>query len=135
MLEVAGELTPRASMAAIVGAAGSSAKRRTISAFASAARQRGGRHPPRLACRDIAARQAQRRKMAEAIAMRAIDAQQLAAPRSPVGPEAHAVERQAEHGRGHPVLRDDRGDVRMVMLDAELRNAPQSARAAPRGAC
>ena len=30
--------------------------------------------------------------------MRGVDAQQFAAPRSPVGAETHAVERQAEHG-------------------------------------
>ena len=135
MLEVAGELTPRASMDAIVGAAGSSAKRRAISALAPAARERGGRHAPRLARGDVAARQAQRRKMAEALATRAVDAQQLAAPRSPVGAEAHAVERQTEHGRRDPMLGDDRGDVRMMVLNAELRDSPVVARAAPRGAC
>ena len=91
---------------------------------ASAAGERRGGHSPRLARGDISARQAQRSELPEALAMRAIDAQQFAAPRAPVGAEAHAVEREPEHGRGHPVLGHDRGDVRMVMLDAVMRNTP-----------
>ncbi len=78
-------------------AAGSSPKRRGDLRLAPAARQRRRRHAPRLARGDVAAGQAQRHQMSQALAARAVDAQQLAAPGAAVAAQTHAVEREAEH--------------------------------------
>ena len=91
--------------------------------YAPATGKRRGGHPPRLACRDIPARQAQWCDVAKALPTRAVHAEQFAAPRTSVRAEAHAVERKSEHRRSAPVLGDDRGNVRVVMLDAVVPNA------------
>ena len=63
--------------------------------------------------------------------MRAVDAQQFAAPRGAVGAEPHTVQRQPEHRTRHTVLGDDGGNVRMVVLDRLERHLPL--RREPRG--
>jgi len=120
-LELGGQFTSRSSICAIVAAPGTS-KRRAISCLRPSAcsadaamrraRARLDRRPAAAACAD-----------GDAGHRRAVNRQQLAAPRSAVGAEPDAVQRKAEDRSVHTVLGSDCGDVRVVMLHAARRDA------------
>lgn len=61
--------------------------------------------------------------MTEPFEVAAVDAQQFAAPGLAIGAEADAVERGPEQRPRVAVLGRDRGDVRVVVLHAEQRQA------------
>ena len=65
------------------------------------------------------------------VGRRAVDEQQLAAPRAAVGAEAHAVERDTQRRALAPVLGQHGADVRVVVLDGDRRHVPR--RGEPRG--
>jgi len=90
---------------------------------AAAMGERGRRHPPRLACSDIATGQPQRYEVPDPHAFAAVDTQQLPAPRFPVEAQADAIERDSKHGTRDAMLRRHRGDVRMMVLHTDARDA------------
>jgi hypothetical protein len=81
---------------------------------------------PRLAAGRVAAEQPHRPQRAQPLAATVVGAQELASPQRAVVAEADAVEGHAEHGRlvqAAAVLGQARGDVSVVMLDRDQRQA------------
>ena len=77
------------------------------------------RHPPRLACGAVAAREPYGRQMPDARERPQVAEQQLAAPRDAVGTVPGPVVDRADGGAGEAVLGQARREVRVVVLDAD----------------
>ena len=84
---------------------------------------RRGTEPPRFARGAVAAGQRQFAQAADARRACTVNAKQFAAPDATVVTEPDAVQRNAEHGAVDTVLGDHGGDVRMVVLYADQRDA------------
>ncbi len=119
---VGGEFVPWSSISRHDGRARPREAGRDLGA-ASERVQHGRRHAPGLPRRAVPAGEPQLAQVAQPLEARAVDAQQLAAPGRAVGAQPDAVERQADRRRGVAVLRADRRDVGMVVLDGERGNA------------
>ena len=98
---------------------------------ATGVEQMGDGHPPRFADRLVSARHADVPQMGRPPELRVIADQELAPPNGPVGPQARAVERDADHRFIQAVLGHATGHVGMVMLDGHERR-PVARRALPR---
>ena len=79
----------------------------------------GGGHPPRLAHRGRAARHRHRAQRAGALVAAQVADEQLAAPDRAVVAESGAVEDRPDGRARDPLLGEARGQVGMVMLDAD----------------
>ena len=123
MLEVAGQFRLRCSIVATVSR--SRLIRETLRNFVATAQleQHRRRHAPRLARGTVATGQTERSQVSQAIEFRALHPQQLAAPRRIVGAQAHTIQREPEHRILDVMFGANRGDMRMVMLHRDDRQA------------
>ena len=85
--------------------------------------QGGDGHAPRLFGGAVAAGHGQRAEVAEALAVRAVEVEQFAAPGTTIRTEADAIECQADNRLVDAMFGADRGDMGVMMANCDGRNA------------
>gem|GEM_PF-6990389 len=88
----------------------------------TAGMKNGSGHAPRLTRGRIATWQREGAQMPHAFKLGAVHPQHFATPRDPVATQPDTIERQSERRGIHPMLGQNRGNVRMVMLYRNTRH-------------